>query len=112
MKISFKSGDIIKIPGKGFDDLSLSELALMIEADSSISPEGNEYFASCALDEFLYNASLSRSDLKLIRKDILKNIYLQIEGSEVKNINTEYLVRLASDLRQGKIGDRPGTDSN
>jgi len=40
--------DVIKIPGKTFEDLSFEEVALMIEADSSLSPNGNDYFASCA----------------------------------------------------------------
>jgi hypothetical protein len=35
---------MIKIPGKTFDDLSLGDVGVMIETDSSISPRGNEYF--------------------------------------------------------------------
>lgn len=92
---------IIKIPGKTFDDLTLQEVALMIEADSSISPEGNDFFASCALDEFLHNTNLNRKDLKGIQKEILRHIYIDIEGVKEKKINVEYLISLVSRLRNG-----------
>ncbi|UJP06214.1 MAG: hypothetical protein LZF61_04355 [Nitrosomonas sp.] len=99
--MKFLSGmhDVIKIPGKTFEDLSLEEVALMIEADSSISPEGNEYFASCALDEFLHNTKLERKDLRKLQGEILEHIYIDIKGSQKKKINTEYLMILASKLR-------------
>ena len=101
MKFCFKSDDIIKIPGKAhFDDLSLKEVALMIEADSSICQEGNDCFSSNALDEFLHNTSLSRSDLKAIQQDILANIYVDVEGSKNKKINIEYLLDLSKKLNQ------------
>ncbi len=101
MKFFSKSGDIIKIPGKiSFDDLSLKEISLMIEADSSISPDGNDFFSSNALDEFLHNTSLSRSDLKAIQQDILANIYISIEGSKNKKINIKYLLDLSKKLNQ------------
>lgn len=99
MKFLFNMHDVIKIPGKTFEDLSVKELALMIEADSSISPEGNEYFASCALDEFLHNTKLERKDLRKLQEEILRYIYIDIEGSREKKINTEYLILLASKLR-------------
>jgi len=89
---------IIKISGKSFNDLDHEEIASMIEADSSLSPEGNEYFSSCALDEFLHNADLRRPDLIELRDEILKNIYIDVEGSRAKEINTEYLKKVAADL--------------
>ena len=46
---------IIKIENKTFEDLTLAEIALMIDADTSISPHGNDYFSSSALDIFLHN---------------------------------------------------------
>jgi hypothetical protein len=91
---------IIKIPGKSFEDLSLLEIALMIEADSSLAEDGNDYFASCALDEFLHCSKLEgRADLQQIRDEILNNIYLDIPDSKSKKINTEFLVQYANDLR-------------
>lgn len=100
MKFIFRSGDIIKIPGKtSFEDLSLKEVGLMIDADSSLSPDGNEFFSSSALDEFLHNSILERSDLKAIREKILNNIYLDIEGSKRKKINIKYLRWLARELK-------------
>jgi len=101
MKFVFQSGDIIKIPGKGFEDLSLKEVGLMIGADSSLSPNGNEYFSSSALDVFLHNTVLKRSDLKALQKEILDNIYLDIPGEKNKKINTEYLRQLSIDLIEG-----------
>jgi hypothetical protein len=101
MKFIFRSKDIIKIPGKkSFDDLSLQDVGLMIEADSSLSPGGNAFFSSSALDEFLHNAVLERPDLKSIQEEILNNIYLDVEGSRVKVINTEYLKCLSKELKE------------
>ena len=99
MKWPFRIHKVIKIPGKTFDDLSWQEVALMIEADSSISPEGNEYFSSEALDEFLHNARLERHDLQELRDEILRHIYIDVEGTRRKAINVDYLKSLASSLR-------------
>ena len=91
---------IIRIPGKTFDDLSMQEVALMIEADSALSPEGNEYFSSSALDEFLYTTEVTREDLKAVRAEILENIYLDVEGSSEKDINVGFLEAYAAQLKQ------------
>jgi hypothetical protein len=99
MRFEFKSGDIIKIPGKNFEDLSLEEVGLMIDTDSSFSENGNAYFASCALDVFLHNTDLSRKDLREIQQNILANIYLDIPGSNIKAINKEYLRNLSAKLK-------------
>ena len=98
MKFKIFGHDIIKIPGKQFDDLTLREVAKMIEADSAISPEGNDYFSGDALDVFLHNAEITRPDLIHLRDKILENIYIDVDGSKVKEINTEYLTKLAADL--------------
>ena len=91
---------IIKILGKKFSDLSLVEVASMIEADSALNPEGNEFFSASALDEFLYCADLrGRVDLESIRTEILGNIYIDIPGAKHKKINTEFLIKLAERLR-------------
>jgi len=91
---------IIKIPGKSFGDLSKEEVALMIEADSSLTKKGNEYFADCALDEFLHSSNLEgNEELQKIRSEILQNIYLDIPGKKQKKINTEFLMQYAKDLR-------------
>lgn len=91
---------IIKIPNKSFKDLALSEIALMIEADSSLTEDGNDYFASCALDEFLHSAKLDeRADLQEIREDILSKIYLDVPNSKSKQINTKFLIDYANTLR-------------
>ncbi len=84
---------IIKIRGKRtFSDLSHLEVVYMIEADSSISPSGNKYFSSCALDEFLHCSVLTdRPDLEKIKSDILKSIYIDSEGAKEKIINTIFL---------------------
>ncbi len=100
MKWLFRIHKVIKIPGKTFDDLSWDEVALMIEADSSLSPEGNAYFSSEALDEFLHNARLKRHDLRDLRDKILRNLYIDIKGTKTKEINTDYLKSLAERLRQ------------
>ena len=99
MRFLFRMHDVIKMPGKTFEDLSMAEVALMIEADSSISPDGNEYFSSCALDEFLHNIEPKRQDLKDLQTKILNNIYVDIEDSEEKKINTTFLLALASELK-------------
>jgi len=99
MKFMFHMHDVIKIPGKTFEDLSLEEVALMIEADSSISPNGNNYFASCALDEFLHNTKLKRKDLRKLQEEILKHIYIELPGLDRKKINTDYLMAMVSRLR-------------
>ena len=92
--------EIIKIPGKSFKDLSLTEVVLMIEADSSLAKDGNAYFANCALDEFLHCSNLEgRMDLQQIRDDVLSNIYLDIPGSKSKKVNTKYLTQYAKMLR-------------
>ena len=71
---------IIKIPNKeSFEDLALYEFGLMIEADSSLSKDGNSSFASCAPDEFLHSRNFSDSpELQRIQSCILENIYLDI----------------------------------
>ena len=92
---------IIKIPGKSFRDLSKEEVALMIEADSSLTKDGNEYFASCALDEFLHSSNLEKNEeLQKIKTEILQQIYLDIPGNKHKRINTEFLKQYAKDLRK------------
>ncbi len=96
----FKAKEIIKIPGKTFDNLSAREVALMIEADSSLSEDGNEFFSSCALDEFLYGAELERKDLCELRDEILQNIYVNVEGQKYKDINTDYLKKLCDKLNK------------
>lgn len=90
---------LIKIPNKNFDDLNAREVASMIEADSAISPQGNEEFASSALDDFLYNASLSRPELLEIRRTILANIYLPVDGRG-SMVNKDFLTLLASRLKR------------
>ena len=92
--------NIIKIDGKKFNDLSLGEVGLMIDADSSFCEDGNEFFASCALDEFLYGANLKRADLIEIRERILNNIYIDISGSSQKKINANYLRWLSAELKK------------
>ena len=89
---------IIKIPGKSsFRDLTVAEVAKMIEADSSLQSGGSEYFDSCALDEFLHCGSLSgRPDLQEIRDHIARNIYIDVPGREAKEINVEFLKEYAA----------------
>lgn len=94
--------EVIKIPDKTFNDLSLYEVSLMIDADSTISPSGNEFFASCALDEFLHFTELTSNNLKIIRNDILKNLYIDIKDSKIKKINIEYLKILSIKLKTAK----------
>lgn len=102
MKFIFRSDEIIKIPGKtSFDQLSLKEIGLMIDADSSISPNGNEFFSSSALDEFLHNAALQRPELKAIQTRILDNVYLDVDGKKTKKINTDFLKCLSAELKTG-----------
>jgi len=93
---------IIKIPGKdSFDQMDLEEIALMIEADSAIRPEGTDLFDSCALDEFLHFSELNeRQDLIAIRKRILENIYIDDPGRPNKVINVEFLKHFAAELRE------------
>lgn len=100
MKFMFQMHEVIKIPGKTFEDLSLEEVALMIEADSSLSPNGNDYFASCALDEFLHNTELKRKDLRKLQEEILKHIYVELPGLVEKKTNTDYLMAIVSRLRE------------
>lgn len=70
----------------------------MIQADSSLSPEGNEYFAACALDEFLHCAVLEKPFLKKIRDEILAEIYIENCESNYKEINTEFLMAYSQEL--------------
>ena len=99
MKLHFESHNVIKIIGKTFEDLTLEEVGLMIDADSSLSSDGNQYFSSCALDEFLHNTELKRGDLRELKEEILRNIYIDIEGSKRKEINTSYLKKLSASLK-------------
>jgi hypothetical protein len=91
---------IIRIPGKSFRDLSKEEVALMIEADSSLTKGGNEYFSDCALDVFLHGTNLDgMAELQKIQSEILENIYLNIPGERHKKINTEFLMQYAEKLK-------------
>lgn len=94
---------IIRIPGKSFEDLDAEEVALMIEADSALSPDGNPYFSSRALDEFIHFADLQRSDLKQLRNLIIENIYVDIPGRKEKKIDTAFLIELAERVRRGDV---------
>ena len=76
----------------------------MIEADSSLSPKGNDYFSSSALDVFLHNITLERADLRAIQKNILENVYLDVPGETHKKINTDYLKQLAISLKRERSG--------
>ena len=96
---------IVKIPKKSFEDLTLPEVASMVEADSAFGPNGNRDFDACALDEFLHCFKPKRDDLKEIQSRILANIYLDRPGSEQKDINREYLEATARKLRQGELPD-------
>lgn len=100
MILYFRLHKIIKVPRKSFDDLSLREVALMIEANSSISPDGNEYFAACALDDFLHEVELKREDLNFIKDIILKSIYIDMDGSKNKKVDSEFLLLFASKFKE------------
>jgi hypothetical protein len=104
MRFSLKFQNLIKIPGKSFEDLSYGELASMIEADSSLSPIGNEKFDSGALDVFLHNVEISRPDLLQIRNELLGGIYLDVQGSRIKKVDTRFLLDYASKLRSREGG--------
>lgn len=92
---------IIRERGKRFVDLTLDEVALMIEADSALCPDGNEMFSGCALDEFLITQEFEgRADLDQIRDEINAEIYVDIPGEKRKAINVEFLKRYASSLRR------------
>lgn len=100
----FNFGNIIKIKNKKeFDDLTIYEIALMIDADSSLSPEGNDFFSSNALDEFIHNSSLKRDDLNFIKKCLSENIYLDIDGKNYKKINVDFLKRFSKELKSKSI---------
>lgn len=99
MPFNFSIKDIIKIEGKTFDDLTVFEVAKMIDADSSLTNEGNEYFSSSALDEFLHNYEPERDDLKRVQKKILENIYVSNEGGIEKEINKEFLISFSKQLK-------------
>ena len=72
----------------------------MIEADSALSPEGNELFDGCALDEFLHFRTFDASpQLQKIQSYILENIYLELPGSKNKEINTVFLKAYAKELK-------------
>ena len=93
---------IIRIPGKeSFEDLSLYEIGLMIESDSSLSKDGNSNFASCTLDEFLHFGNFDNSPkLKKIQSYILENIFLDIPSYKNKQINSEFLKKYAMELKK------------
>lgn len=100
MKFILKSYKLIKIPGKNsFEELTIPEVGLMIEADSSLSKNGNEYFSSRALDEFLHGIDLKRSDLIEVRERILREIYIDNPPSKIKKINTEFLKKISRELQ-------------
>lgn len=98
MKKLFKVREAIKTPGKSFDDLSLAEVASMIEADSALSPGGNAEFDSAALDIFLHNIELRREDLQKIRACILERIYTSDNGT----VDVSFLREFAQSLRDGR----------
>ncbi len=101
MNLDIKITKTIKIPSKSsFEDLTIEEIGLMIEADSSISKNGNESFSSSALDDFLHNTVLKRTELAELQSSILENIYIDVPGSNSKEINVKYLKALAAKLKQ------------
>ena len=89
---------IIKIKGKSFEDLSRSEIAEMIMADSAISPEGSERFSASALDDFLYYSIDYPPELEKIRSEILAEIYINVPGQKAKEIDVEFLKRYSKAL--------------
>ena len=100
----FRLRELIKGPKKSFDELDVDEVAAMIEADSTIAPEGNAQFDAAALDTFLHNATLTRPDLIRIRTELLQGIYLDVQGAHWKRIDVDFLRAYAARLR------RSGTD--
>lgn len=98
MRFSKTVHKVIKIPDKDFEDLDAHEIAKMILADSAISPNGNQYFDGCALDEFVHNRVFKRMDLQELQREILNNIYLDSDDTQSKRINVEFLKELASRL--------------
>jgi len=88
--------EAIRIPGRDFDDLNAHEVCRMIEADSSMSPEGNESFDPSALDIFLYNARLTHPRLMAVREEILRGIYKAAPGTRVLAVDTDFLKEVAS----------------
>lgn len=91
---------IIRVRGKRFVDLTLDEVALMIEADSALCPDGNDMFSGCALDEFLMTVSFEgRPDLDRIRDEINAGIYIDTPGSKHKDTDVAFLKRYAASLR-------------
>lgn len=95
-----RARELIRIPGKSFDELDLDGVASMIEADSSLAPGGNALFDAAALDEFLHNARLTREHLVRIRTELLQGIYLDVQGARWKSVDVESLRRYAGRLRQ------------
>ena len=93
----FKPKPYIKIENKSFDDLSSEELAYMILADSSLTKDGNEYFDSMALDEFLTIEIVKNKDLLELKDFINNNLYIETE-SDIKDIDRAFLRKLASNL--------------
>jgi hypothetical protein len=92
--------ELIKISGRSFNDLDLTEVASMIEADSALAPFGNAQFDAAALDVFLHNATLTRDDLVRIRAELLQGIYLDVPDAKSKEIDVDFLREYAARLRQ------------
>ncbi|MFP1683197.1 hypothetical protein ACLD0W_11850 [Alloalcanivorax sp. C16-1] len=63
--------EIIKIPGKSFDDLSPYEIGLMIDA---FVYDEDKYFDPMALGEFL-NYKINNDKVRIIRDEIKSGIY-------------------------------------
>lgn len=94
----------IRLDGdRSYEDLTFAEIALMIEADSSISPEGNESFHPAALDDFLHGFEPKRSETAEIQRRLLDNIYTDRPGTKTKSINTAYLIEAAAKLKNGEL---------
>lgn len=93
---------IIRIRKRAFDDLNRGEVVRMLEADSALSPDGNESFSGCALDEFLYSTTVHRADLLSLRDYLLSGIYRAESPETAREVDTEFLRRVIEEVKRGQ----------
>ncbi|ERS12802.1 hypothetical protein Q668_17350 [Alcanivorax sp. PN-3] len=87
--------NLIKIEGKGFDDLTNEEVSYMIEA---FIEGGNDFFDPMALGDFM-NYDLKNENLINVRAKIAKGIFIK-DYSDIKRYDFEFLRRVAEELKR------------
>jgi len=87
--------ELIKIPNKGFDDLTPYEISLMIDA---FVYDEDRYFDPMALGDFLHY-SLCNENVYKIREDIKNGIFKSGSSEGFPEYDFEFLKAMSEQLK-------------